>query len=81
MTHDQHVLIHQLIDKASDARGIPTRNMGKAEFADWLHTAGPEGPQRATEALIEAYSEFDRKSGTNFTAEMLNEIMNQQWLK
>ncbi len=83
LTHAQHVEIHNLIDRCGAPYGIPPRagrTGGTARVTAWVNAHPDIGPTQMRAALIEAYSTFDGRHGTNLTALFFNEVMNQQWL-
>lgn len=80
LTHVQHVEIHRLIDAAGKLYGIPTRSQGRAAVEAWLRANPVDGYIKMRAALIDAYSQFDRKHGTNTFALILKEMMDQTWM-
>ena len=75
--HEDHVLLHSLLDKASKSRGIPTRNQGAKKINAWLQNDPVNNVRELRDALMEAYGAYDNQKGTSLLPRLVDEIASQ----
>ena len=76
LSHADHVEIHRLIGQY----GVPPRagRGGGTSAVQNCLAKDPDGGMKLRETLIEAYSEYDRRHGTNLLTEVLHEMTFKQ---